>query len=70
MSNDRYHCDQGEKGDPKRYEPNKGVEDGSGPQKQIVLKMIGITGIRANRGTPWGRSQISVLVGPLYSLFF
>jgi hypothetical protein len=32
--------------------------------------MIGITGIRAKRGTQWDRSQISVSVGPLYSFFF
>jgi hypothetical protein len=30
VSNDRYHFDQGEKGDPKGYDPNKGVEDGLG----------------------------------------
>jgi hypothetical protein len=37
VSNDRYHCNQGKKGDPKGKEPNKGVKDGSGP-KNIVLK--------------------------------
>jgi hypothetical protein len=37
VSNDRYHCNQGKKGDPKGKEPNKGVRDGSGP-KNIVLK--------------------------------
>jgi hypothetical protein len=30
VSNDRYHYEQGKNGDP-----NKGVEDGSGPQKKL-----------------------------------
>jgi hypothetical protein len=37
VSNERYHCNQRKKGDPKGKEPNKGVTDGSGP-KNIVLK--------------------------------
>jgi hypothetical protein len=35
VSNDRYHCDQGEKGDPMGYEPNKGIKEGLGPQKHL-----------------------------------
>jgi hypothetical protein len=40
---------------------------GSGPLKNIVLKMIGTTGITEKRGIQWDRSQISVSAGPLYS---
>ena len=53
MSNERYHCNKGKKGDPKGKEPNKGVTDGSGP-KNIVLKNERYDGNRGEERNPVG----------------
>jgi hypothetical protein len=49
---------------------NRETGKGSGPLKQKGLNMKGITAIREKMGIQWDRSQISVLMGPIYSLFF
>jgi hypothetical protein len=38
VSSDRYHCDQCEKGNPMRKDPNKGVEKGVGSTKKNCIK--------------------------------
>jgi hypothetical protein len=70
LISDRYHYDQGEKGNIMGEVENRDVGKGSGPLKKKGLKMKGMTAIREKRGIQWDRSQISVSMGPLYFFFF
>jgi hypothetical protein len=70
LISDRYHDDHGEKRNIMGEVANRGTGKGVGSTEKKCLKMKGTTAIRARRGIQWDRSQIMVLMGPLYSFFF